>query len=167
MSADAYAFRPMTADDLPLARGWLATPEVVRWWGDPDEQIALLAGDLDEPRMRLWIVSHGAKPFAYIQDYDPLSWGLHHFGDLAPGSRGIDQFIGEPAMLDRGHGSAFIRAHVDRLLAEGAPSVGTDPDPTNARAIRAYEKAGFTALRETLDWEGEPTLLMLRHAQQG
>ena len=169
MSAGAggYGFRPMTADDLPLARRWLRTPEVRRWWGDPDEQLSLLAEDLDEPRMRMWIVFHHGRPFAYIQDYDPLSWDLHHFGDLPPGSRGIDQFIGEPGMLDRGHGSAFIRAHADRLLRAGSPAIGTDPDPANARAIRAYEKAGFRVLREALDWEGEPTVLMLAHAPQG
>lgn len=160
----AYAFRPMIADDLPLARRWLETPEARRWWGDPDEQVALLAADLDEPRMRMWIVAHAGRPFAYIQDHDPLAWDLHHFGDLAPGSRGIDQFIGEPDMLGRGHGPAFIRARADRLFAEGAPTVGTDPDPANARAIRAYEKAGFAAVAETLDWEGDPTLLMLCHA---
>jgi hypothetical protein len=34
---------------------------------------------------------------------------------------------------------------VDRLFAEGAAIVGTDPDPSTARAVRAYEKAGFTA----------------------
>ena len=104
MSAGAggYGFRPMAADYLPLARRWLRTPEVRRWWGDPDEQLSLPAEDLDEPRMRMWIVSHHGRPFAYIQDYDPLSWDLHHFGDLPPGSRGIDQFIGEPGMLDRG-----------------------------------------------------------------
>ena len=162
----AYAFRAMTGDDLPMARRWLGTPEARRWWGDPDEQIALLRDDLDEPRMRMWIVSHGGRPFAYIQDYDPLAWSLHHLSDLPPGSRGIDQFIGEPDMLGRGHGSAFIRAHAHRLLADGAPAIGTDPDPLNARAIRAYEKAGFTPTRETLDWEGEPTLLMVRHAPQ-
>jgi aminoglycoside 6'-N-acetyltransferase len=113
------------------------------------------------------VVCHEGRPFAYIQDYDPRAWDMHHLGDLLPGSRGIDQFIGEPSMLGRGHGSAFIRAHVDRLFAAGAPAVGTDPDPSNARAIRAYEKAGFTALRETLDWEGQRVLLMLRRAPQG
>jgi aminoglycoside 6'-N-acetyltransferase len=162
-----YAVRPMRADDLPMARRWLQTPEVRRWWGDPDEQLALLTEDIDEPRMRIWIVSHGGRPFAYIQDYDPLAWDLHHFGDLPPGSRGIDQFIGEPDMLNRGHGSAFIRAHVERLFADGSPAIGTDPDPANARAVRAYAKAGFEALRETLDWEGEPTLLMLARPDSG
>ena len=94
----------------------------------------------------MWIVSHEGRPFAYIQDYGPHDWAMHHFGHLPPGSRGIDQFIGEPDMIGRGHGSAFIRAHVDRLFAEGAPVVGTDPDPSNARAVRAYQKAGFTAI---------------------
>ena len=70
-------------------------------------------------------------------------------------------------MLNRGHGSAFIRAHVDDLFAAGAPVVGTDPDPSNARAIRAYRKAGFEALREALDTESERVLLMLRRAPQG
>jgi aminoglycoside 6'-N-acetyltransferase len=162
-----YDFRPMTAADMPMARRWLETPEVTRWWGDADGQISLLEEDLDHARMSMWIVSHHGRPFAYIQDYDPLAWDMHHFGDLPPGSRGIDQFIGEPDMLNRGHGSAFIRAHVERLLSAGAPVVGTDPDPDNARAIRAYEKAGFSAAGEVLDWEGEPVLLMLRAAPQG
>ena len=46
-------------------------------------------------------------------------------------------------MVDRGHGSGFIRAFVDGLLAAGTPRVITDPDLANARAIRAYAKAGF------------------------
>ena len=72
--------------------------------------------------MRMWIVSHGGRPFAFIQDYDPLAWDLHHFGDLPPGSRGIDQFIGEPDMLNRGHGSAFIRACSPTAAPQSAPT---------------------------------------------
>jgi aminoglycoside 6'-N-acetyltransferase len=162
--AGGYGFRPMTAADLLMAVGWLETPEVRRWWGDPEEQASLLAEDLDDPRMAMWIVSYRGRPFAYIQDYEPGAWALHHLAALPPESRGIDQFIGEPDMLNQGHGSAFIRAHADSLLAAGAPAVGTDPDPANARAIRAYEKAGFSALRETVDAEGHGVLLMVRHA---
>ncbi len=145
-----YGFRRMTQADMPMARRWLETPEVTRWWGDADGEISLLQDDLDDPRMSMWIVSHLGRPFAYIQDYDPLAWAMHHFGDLPQGARGIDQFIGEPDMLNRGHGSAFIRAHVEHLFAAGAPVIGTDPDPGNARAIRAYEKAGFTPTRARL-----------------
>lgn len=162
-----YGFRPMTAADMPMARRWLETPEVQRWWGDAAGQVSLLEEDLGDPRMAMWIVSHGGHPFGYIQDYDPHAWGLHHLGFLPPGSRGIDQFIGEPALLDQGHGSAFIRAHTDRLMAEGAPAVGTDPDPANARAIRAYGKAGFVPEGEVLDTEGARVRLMVRRAGQG
>ncbi len=165
--AKDYQLRAMTAADMPMARRWLETPDVQRWWGDPDGEVSLLEKDLDDPRMSMWIVSYRGQPFAYIQDYDPLAWDMHYFGDLPPGSRGIDQFIGEPRMLALGHGPAFIRLHVDNLFAAGAPVVGTDPDPANTRAIRAYEKAGFTATREILDGHGQRVLLMLRRAPQG
>jgi aminoglycoside 6'-N-acetyltransferase len=163
MDAGDYQFRRMTAADMPMARRWLETPDVQRWWGDADGQVSLLEEDLSEPRMTMWIVSHRDRPFAYIQDYDPSGWSMHHFGSLPARARGIDQFIGEPDMIGRGHGSAFIRAHVDSLLATGAPMVGTDPHPDNARAIRAYEKAGFRKDRLVDTPEG-PSLLMVRDA---
>jgi aminoglycoside 6'-N-acetyltransferase len=143
MTVVSYTFRRMTADDLPLVGRWLATPEVQRWWSDPHGEVSILEEDLGNPAMAMWIVSHEGRPFAYVQDYDPHAWPRHHFGYLPPGSRGIDQFIGDPDLIGRGHGSAFIRAHVEALFRQGAPAVGTDPDPDNARAVRAYRKAGF------------------------
>jgi aminoglycoside 6'-N-acetyltransferase len=65
-------------------------------------------------------------------------------------------------MVDRGHGSAFIRTFLERLFAAGAPRVITDPDPANARAIRAYEKAGFQSDR-VVDTPDGPALLMVRN----
>ena len=64
-------------------------------------------------------------------------------------------------MIGRGHGSAFIRHFADRLLAIGTPRVVIDPDPANARAIRAYEKAGFRRER-IVDTPDGPALLMVR-----
>jgi aminoglycoside 6'-N-acetyltransferase len=71
------------------------------------------------------------------------AWPENGFGSFPKDARGIDQFIGEPEMIDRGHGSAFIRAFVQALLMAGTPRVVTDPAAANTRAIRAYEKAGF------------------------
>ena len=153
-----YAFRPMTAADLPMVRAWIATEPVAPWWEDGDDLEEGLAG----ADVRQWIVSVEGRPFAYIQDYDPHAWPGHHFGFLPAGSRGIDQSIGVPELLGRGHGSAFIRQHVDRLLADGAPAVGTDPHPDNARAIRAYEKAGF-ARGEACDTDWGRCLLLTRY----
>ena len=41
-----YSFRPVVRADLPLLRRWLKTPEVVRWWGDPDEEFMFIEEDL-------------------------------------------------------------------------------------------------------------------------
>ena len=138
-----YSFRPAQHSDLPMLRRWLQAPEVVRWWGEPDEQAALLEGDLSEPLMVMRIVSFNGIPFAYAQDYDVGSWPQPQFADLPAGARAIDAFIGEPSMTGRGHGAAFLHLLAQRLIDEGAPVVAIDPDARNSRARRAYAKAGF------------------------
>jgi aminoglycoside 6'-N-acetyltransferase len=158
-----YLFRPMTAADLPLVKRWLAEPHVMQWWGDTYEQFELVSGDLEVEAMEQFIVSTDARPFGYIQCYDPEVWPDNGLGSHPSGTRGIDQFIGELDMVDRGHGSAFIRSFIEPLLAAGAPRVITDPDPANARAIRAYEKAGFDRDR-LVDTPDGTALLMVRNA---
>jgi aminoglycoside 6'-N-acetyltransferase len=138
---DAYRFRAVTKADLPLLRRWRAMPHVVRWWGAPELEPE--AEKISDKRIAMWIVEHCGRPFAFAQDYCPHDWDPHPFAHLPARSRGIDHYIGEADMLDRGHGSAFIRAHCDRLFAACAPAVGTDPHPDNVRARRACEKAGF------------------------
>lgn len=158
--AEPYQFRSFTAADLPLMATWLVRPHVREWWGDPEEQLALVASDLDHPDMDQFLVLAGGRPFAYIQCYRLGVWN-EGFGPQPAGTRGIDQSIGEPDMLGRGHGSAFVRQFSDDLLARGVPRVVTDPDPDNPRAIRAYEKAGFRRDR-VVDTPDGPALLMVR-----
>jgi aminoglycoside 6'-N-acetyltransferase len=157
-----YAFQPITAADLPLIRRWLAEPHVRQWWGEPDEQYELVSGDLDEVAMDQYIVSADNVPLGYLQCYDLTAWNSS-FGDQPRGTRGIDLFIGKGGMIGRGHGSAFIRTFVDDRLRNGAPRIVTDPDPTNQRAIRAYENAGFVRDR-LVDTPDGIALLMVREA---
>ena len=159
--APEYVFRPMSAGDLSLVQRWLETPEVVRWWGRADEQYALVSGDLGHPDMDQFIVAIDEQPFAYIQCY-PLSTWNQGFGSQPPATRGIDQFIGEPDMIGRGHGSGFIRQFVNALLASGIPRVVTDPDPDNIRAVRAYARAGFRS-EHLVDTPDGPALVMVRN----
>jgi aminoglycoside 6'-N-acetyltransferase len=163
MPRETYRFQPMTADDLPLVQRWLKTTHVSEWWGDPAEQLTLVSGDLDEPAMEQFIVVKEDRAFAYLQCYSQAAWPENGLGLHPVGTRGIDQFIGEADMVGRGHGSAFIRAFTDRLLATGTPRVITDPDPVNARAVRAYEKAGFHKEHE-MDTPDGRALLMVRNA---
>jgi aminoglycoside 6'-N-acetyltransferase len=88
---------------------------------------------------------------------------MHHLALLPPGSRGLDQFIGEPEMIGRGHGAEMVRRHVEWLMETGVPAVGVDPDPDNLRAIRAYEKAGFRR-GDVVETEWGPSLLMTRYS---
>ena len=155
-----YAFRPMSAADLPLIRRWLGEAQVRQWWGDPDEQFVLVSGDIDEPAMDQFIVLAGNRPFGYLQCYRLTAWNTG-FGPQPEGTRGIDQFIGESDMIGRGHGSAFTRQFVDGQLRQGLPRIVTDPDPLNLRAVRAYEKAGFVRDRMVETPDG-PSLLMVR-----
>jgi aminoglycoside 6'-N-acetyltransferase len=161
--ASRYQFRPMSAADLPMVRRWLEAPHVAQWWHDPDEQFALVSEDLDHPAMDQFVVAAENRPFAYLQCYDPNAWPEGGLGMHPDGTRGIDQFIGEPDMVDRGHGSALIRSFVDNLLNTGTPRVITDPDPENIRAVRAYEKAGFQKAR-LVDTPDGRALLMVRNA---
>jgi aminoglycoside 6'-N-acetyltransferase len=159
--APDYAFRPMTTADLPLIQHWLTLPHVREWWGDPGEQYALVSGDLDEPAMDQYIVSVAGSPFGYLQCYDLTEWNSG-FGTQPSGTRGIDLFIGEPMMIERGHGSALLRCFADDRLRKGAPRMVTDPDPANGRAIRAYQKAGFEKDRMVETPDGR-ALLMVRN----
>jgi aminoglycoside 6'-N-acetyltransferase len=149
-----------------MLRTWLATPQVVRWWGDPAEQYALLEEDLGNPLMVMRIVAFDTQPFAYVQDYDVHSWPQAHFADLRAGARGIDAFIGVPEMIGQGHGAAFLRQHAMQLIAEGASAAAIDPDASNLRARAAYARAGFAGDRVVATAEG-PVVVMIFHGASG
>ena len=157
----SYQFRPMSADDLLLVRDWLRVPHVKEWWHDADD-FEFVSGDLGHHDMAQFIVTMNERPFGYLQCYRIGDWHTG-FGPQPDGTRGIDQFIAEPGMVGRGHGSAFIRQFIEGLLDSGTPRIVIDPSPTNPRAIRAYEKAGFRRVHE-IDTPDGRALLMVRDA---
>ena len=161
----SYAFRPIAADDLPLLHRLLAAPSVREWWGDPDEELELIKENFSLDWIDSFLVSHEGRPFAYIQCYDIFGEDYQPFPDQPAGTRGIDQFIGEPDMINLGHGSRFISAFAHHMLSRGVTRIVTDPDPDNARAIAAYRKAGFTPLNQR-DTPWGPCLLMARDPDQ-
>jgi aminoglycoside 6'-N-acetyltransferase len=154
-----YRFRTVSTGDLPLLREWLERPHVREWWGDPGRSLARIADHMDDPTIDVFVVDCGDAPIGYIQSWDPHAEADHPCRDQPRGTRGIDQFIGEPDFIGRGHGSAFIRVFVERLFDAGAPRVVTDPNPRNARAIRAYTKAGFRPIDTRVTVSGEALLM--------
>ena len=139
-TTNQYSFRRVTLEDLALLEAWQSRAHVREWW-DSDEPYG--AEVLADPKVIRWIVSHAERPFAFMQDYSVHGWASHHFAGLPEGSRGIDQYIGDPEMVGVGHGSAFIGARMQALFRKGAPVIATDPHPDNQRAIAVYKKLGF------------------------
>ena len=159
MAPTRYEFCSLSSEDLPLIARWLEQPHVARWWPDYTE-LEHIRAHIDDPAIDVFLVRADDRPIGYLQCYDPHAETDHPFRDQPIGTRGIDQFIGDTGMMDRGHGSALTRAFVERLFAAGTPRVITDPDPSNPRAVRAYEKAGFCRQR-IVDTPWGRTLLMV------
>ncbi|MBK4214836.1 GNAT family N-acetyltransferase [Paracoccus caeni] len=153
-----YAFRPVTRDDLPMLAEWLRQPEVAAWWGGPDRQISLVTEDLDSPAMEQVLALRDGVPLGYAQYYPAHHWPAPQFAHLPADTIAIDVFGGPQGW---GHGGQWLRALGDLLLLD-TPILAIDPDPENTRAIRAYEKAGFTGDEIRTDSEGHPARIMTR-----
>ena len=160
MRPDAYTFPRLTRADYPLMRGWLAQPHVRAWWGDPEEEIALIDEDIDAGPTDMRLVVLGGQPFAYVQDYPAHHWHMPHYAGFPQGTRAVDTFLGDPAFLGQGHAARYLRQRCAELVTQGATAVVIDPSPDNERAVRAYRRAGF-APRGILPCEdGDPVLVM-------
>ena len=163
MSADSYSFAPLTRADYPLMRGWLAQPHVRAWWGDPEDEIALIEADMDghlagTGPTDLRLVALGGTPFAYVQDYPAQHWPLPHYADVLPGSRAMDTFLGDPAFLGQGHATRYLHQRAADL-ARHYPAGVTDPVPANERALRAWRRAGFRDRATLQTEEGAPVVV--------
>lgn len=160
-----YEFRPVTRRDLPMISGWLAEPHLVEWWGDPETSLAEIGENIDSVSVEALIVELDGTPIGYLQSYDPHLEDDHPYQDQPFGTLGIDISIGRPELVGMGHGSAIVRQFAEEMLAEGASRIVIDPHPSNARAIRAYEKAGFRPIG-TRDSIYGPALLMARDSDE-
>jgi aminoglycoside 6'-N-acetyltransferase len=146
---------------------WLQQPHVRQWWGDPDEELALIRQIFEEgDGTEGFVVFVDSAPVGYIQSWRPANFDGTHWVEEAPWLRdvprdtlGIDIFIGPANLIAQGVGPQIIRAFAKRLFALGAPRLIIDPDAANKRAVKAYEKAGFTVFGSH-DGDGESTILM-------
>ena len=124
------SLRPLVKGDEEELRRIHAAPEVLRWWGEPEDGFPL--GD-DPESERFTIVVDG-RVAGMIQCYEEAEPKYRHAS--------IDLFL-DPALHGRGLGTEAVRQMVARLLARGHHRLTIDPAASNAAAVRAYEKAGF------------------------
>ena len=167
----AFSFVPLTRAHLPMLHEWLNRPHVATWWEGATsyEYVAQTHGaDLDSNVIWQYLAALDGVPVGYVQLYrvkgaDPDWWQ----DETDPGARGVDQFLANEEQLGRGLGSSMVRQFLARTFALDATvtKVQTDPSPHNARAIRAYGKAGFRRLREVVTPDGPALLMVVTRAE--
>lgn len=130
------------ARDLELLRAWLRRPHVTRWWGDAKEALAHAAA---QPPERHRIITVEGHPCGYVcwQPLSPTEVATVGLASLAGDHMDIDILIGEDAYLGRGVGPVALQLIVALLVSQGVSSTGLGTDAENARACRAFDKAGF------------------------
>jgi RimJ/RimL family protein N-acetyltransferase len=167
-----FSFRPLTHADLPLMHEWLNRPHIAQWWGEPkdlESVVRTFSADLESPVIRMFLACLDAEPVGYIQVYRVMGASPEWWTDETdPGARGTDQFLANAEQLGQGLGSTMVRQFVASLFADPEVTVvQTDPSPRNARAIRAYEKAGFRRVAEVVTPDGPALLMRVQRAQFG
>ena len=163
-------FRAVQREDIPDLYRWRNESHVMKWWYEDDDSEPTLdvvaknyGPDHDDKEYRYIIVMDG-RSIGYIQMYKLDDWPDYKLLIQEEGA-GIDLFIGEPDLINKGIGTEVINRFVEDVVFAD-PDITQcviDPEATNAAAIRAYTKAGFTPVR-TVDVPNTPgpELIMVR-----
>ena len=149
-------------EDYELFVRWRNEPHVAEWWNTDDdpapmtlEHVMVEYGPRADPWVSACFITVGEQPIGFVQFYP---WSAEpdearEMGVPDPhASYGLDIFIGEPDMVGRGLGPrvvALVARHV--FEAHDATNVALLTPVGNARAHRAYEKAGFRKVKQALD----------------
>ncbi len=151
----AVRLRPATLDDAPLLAGWDREPHVIACSSDdPEAEVAfggiewreeLSAQDETSVYRIAEIANDGSwRPIGVMQIIDPHREPTHYWGEIEPGLRAIDIWIGPPDALGKGYGTQMMTQALDACFAEPeVHGVVIDPLASNTDAHRFYQRLGF------------------------
>ena len=167
----AISFRLVDRADLARLCDWLNTPHVYAWWGRDSgpgalggpvrdaatiEQVGAKYGpwlDLGGTTHR-FVIEVDGSPVGLIQWYRLADESAYAFAiDEDPATAaGIDLLIGERGLVGRDLGARAIDAFVGTIVFadDRVARAVAGPDRRNTRSIRAFEKAGFRAVRDAV-----------------
>jgi aminoglycoside 6'-N-acetyltransferase Ib len=163
----ALRFERLTEADLPMLAEWLNRPHVAEWWADcqtlaevREQYLPILT---DGSTVLSYFAYLERLPIGYIQSYVATDAGDGWWPDEHdPGVRGIDQFLADADSLGRGLGTQMIREFLHFLFADPTVTrIQADPAPSNLRAIRCYEKAGFRRVGGVSTPDGAAMLMVI------
>lgn len=137
--------RTISAKDRGRVREILATPEVARWWGDPDHEVEGLYEV--EDGYTSYVIELDGLVVGIIQSCEELEPQYHHAG--------IDISV-HPDFHGRGIGTDALRTLARHLLDSGHHRLTIDPAASNETAIRVYTKLGFRPVGLLRQYERGP-----------
>ncbi len=144
-----------TLADYTALRSWFLEPELQQWvWCDEKgEPPVTLERIIEKYGAR---VKHPVDVFPYfiLSDGEPIGFIQYYLA--GEGSIGLDMWIGIAWERSRGHGSEALRQMVAIIRRQhpGVREIFIDPEVANQRAVRCYQKAGFTPEETFVGEEG-------------
>ncbi len=140
--------RPATQEDASVLRGWESAPHLDGLLGDGDWQWETALAS-DRPAHRPFIAEVEDQPIGFLEILDPALDPERYWGDLPPGHRAIDLWIGNPDFIGRGFGREMMRLALELCFSD--PEVHTvlvDPLASNTASHRFYVCCGFRLVEE-------------------
>jgi len=148
--------QPHPADYAALQR-WLSDPRVLEFYEGRDQafDLARVMRDFDPAAAAAegetpCLIFHKGWAAGYLQFYplrsvaDYAEYGLPNTANVWA----MDLFLGQPELWGRGLGTQLLKTFSAWLFASTpAAALVVDPHADNARAVRAYEKAGFRKVK--------------------
>jgi aminoglycoside 6'-N-acetyltransferase len=149
-ASPGITLRPATLADAPTLAAWDREPHVIACSNDDPEAAVAFGSDWAEEvtnsayELTYLIAEVDGRPVGAMAVCDPHTEPSHYWGDIEPGLRAIDIWIGPPEWLGRGVGTQMMTRMIDRCFAEaGVTAVIIDPLNSNTAAQRFYRRLGF------------------------
>ena len=141
-------FRRLKKDDFSNILRWIREPEVLDVWDSAQNQtnediIHKYEERLSDKEIDTYVIICDNTDIGIIQTY--YVQNLSDFGLSNTKAAGIDLYIGEPNFRNKGIGTQVITTFIQGviLVEKDIEYICIDPEVSNERAIRAYEKVGF------------------------
>ena len=159
---DEVALRLMQDDrqDYQRLAKWLTDATVLAFYEGKDQPYPL-ARVLEAYRPKVLapeavtpcLILYHKEAIGYLQYYPMTEADQQEYGDYGMGENwtiyGVDLFIGEPRYWNQGIGTKALAIALTYLFEHlQADKVLIDPQVSNVRAIRCYEKCGFSKVKQ-------------------
>jgi ribosomal-protein-alanine N-acetyltransferase len=144
--------RPIIEKDLPLVRSWMMeAPEAPRWSEDDLAAVAKVPSPGERMLRRGWVAEQEELgPTGFV-----VATALCISGQQPECE--LEFVLVTPQARERGIGGMLVRMVADWARSLKAGEIRLEVRESNARAVRLYERCGFTVVGRRPGYYADPT----------